>query len=191
MPWPCFLVHRTNRWRHSLRRYSTESCPLPHKYHDAQIVHGEPTEGEGSAISRLVTDEEKISLPWPTKCPCGYTFADADFWQHFPDLLFTDDAGSIECPLRELKPGAILEAPWLGYRPLSHTGTYVGPHLLVVLPGSPLNIWNVTGPAQNGPGWCVDGAPPMLTVSPSIKTPRYHGHLIDGCLSLDLDGNHY
>jgi hypothetical protein len=184
MPWPCFLVRATDRQRRWLRRYSTNKCPLPNMYHDARLESGvEPA----STRSQLVTDREKADMPWPSKCPCGYEFTAEDEWQHFTDRLYTNNQGQ-EWALRELPPGAILEAPWLDPKPLECTGTYIGPHLLVVLPGSPVNIWNVTGNSSSGGGWCVNGTPPLLTVTPSILTPRYHGFLTSGVLTNDCEG---
>jgi hypothetical protein len=43
----------------------------------------------------------------------------------------------------------------------------------------------------NETGWTITGEAPVLTASPSINTGRYHGWLIDGVLSEDLDGRRY
>jgi len=42
--------------------------------------------------------------------------------------------------------------------------------------------WYVDGPAANGPGWTRTGEPPLVTVTPSIQTPNYHGFLTGGVL---------
>lgn len=49
----------------------------------------------------------------------------------------------------------------------------------------------VSGKYQES-GWTVTGEAPNITCSPSINFPgRYHGYLINGVLSDDLEGRRY
>jgi hypothetical protein len=43
--------------------------------------------------------------------------------------------------------------------------------------------------SSNGEGWIVSGAPPKVTVSPSIHiVGRYHGYIRDGVITDDVEG---
>lgn len=114
------------------------------------------------------------------------------------------DDGWTDCTL---PPGAMLDATWWHDVP-SWVGAD-GIALMVVLPpehhrsdngevDNRGNWWHVEGPSRgadghlNGPGWARTGDPrnpPTLSVTPSINTCDYHGHLMAGVLGPDLGGH--
>ena len=48
--------------------------------------------------------------------------------------------------------------------------------------------WEVDRKSSNGDGWVVTGEWPLITCSPSIVVPGYHGFLRDGEFTPDLEG---
>ena len=127
---------------------------------------------------------------WPEVCAaCGYPFEDADEWQlHNKDLWEPADpsrapAGLELTTLQSAPPGAMYDAWWS----LNIAETEDGLTLRVVCPDG--THWNIDGPAsQGGAGWERTGTPPRITVNPSIATPGYHGYLVEGEFTEDLEG---
>ena len=60
-----------------------------------------------------------------------------------------------------------------------------GKFLTVLLPDG--TSWCIDEHATNDPNgfWTREGEPPNVTARPSIQTPRYHGHLVNGILQDD------
>ena len=81
----------------------------------------------------------------------------------------------------ELPPGALWRAAW--YERSGWVGAD-GQSWLCKLPDG--TDWLIDGPAGNAPGklpgWDRKGTAPLFTVTPSIKSPGYHGFLTDGFL---------
>jgi hypothetical protein len=48
--------------------------------------------------------------------------------------------------------------------------------------------WCVDQKSSNGTGWVVTGELPKITCHPSIVVPGYHGFLVDGVFTDDVDG---
>jgi hypothetical protein len=62
-------------------------------------------------------------------------------------------------------------------------GTHWSPDMAYPV-GTGIETWEVTGPWE-------PGEEPRWTVTPSIQTPGYHGHLTHGELTDDLEGRSY
>lgn len=205
----CFLVVPTERVRVSLRRYSRENTPdccslYPGKYsyHTTMVFLREEEarrDEQGALINGLGPTLPRDDPRWPRRCGCGYTFTEADTYQHFDELLYRRADSGEEMTLRDVPAGAMWEAPWLDrfHRPQ-------GAHSLIVkLPDG--SDWAVDGPANNcnWPGgdarqglhhcWPRRGAPPDVDVSKehgptctagagSIMTAHWHGFLRNGYL---------
>jgi hypothetical protein len=53
------------------------------------------------------------------------------------------------------------------------------------------SVWIVDQKSSNGEGWQVLGEAPIITCTPSIVVPGYHGFLRDGIFTEDLEGRKY
>lgn len=67
---------------------------------------------------------------------------------------------------------------------------------VVLPPGGQVDVWGIDERASSGGYWTRVGTPPLLSVTPSILTPNYHGFLGSngapvGYLSDDLEGRSY
>jgi hypothetical protein len=197
----CFMVHETNRFRLSMRRYSRATdCPGKHGYHHAQTKVLETVEVEKGAdgyflLGRLDGRWPAADSRWPRACKCGYAFSESDSRQLFADQVYVDDAG-IEYSSRKLPPGAM-------YFERGHEN-WCGPDgrsLHVICPDG--QAWCIDSPANNctlpkdrgayGVAhrcWIRHGTPPLITVDKqgktcsagagSIQTRGYHGFLRNG-----------
>lgn len=182
----CFLLQPDGRTRRGLRRYSRDFhvCPKGYGYHNAiatldEIVGPSP-----------VDEWPKDDPRWPKVCEaCGAPFEDADNWQLFTNALYISptrpELGAIT--LQEAPPGAMYFADWMTgigtYSPIAvREGRDKDPrgHLYVKLPDG--HTWDTDAKSTNGEGWSRTGEPPNVTASPSILSPRYHGHLSGGVL---------
>jgi hypothetical protein len=188
----CFWLTPTDRFRIELRRFvgvkselanpaaGRPKCPRPfYGYHTAHVAIGieERTEQPPMADDpRFSHDDPR----WPVRCECGYAFTPSDQWQVNYHRIFTRSEGGAECTLREAPPGAMYDAIWYPEK---------GPDgrcLMLVLPdsrpGIDQSVWPIDGPCANGGHWTRTGEPPLVTASPSILTPGYHGWLRAGVL---------
>lgn len=159
--------------------------------------------GDRDALRKLCTGDlwPHSDERWPEACAaCGYEFAQEDPWQlHLRDLYKPVDLERFEelpqelefgrlTTLQEAPPGAMWHAWWL--TPHSRTEDPDGLSLVVKTPDG--FDWHIDGTASYGqPGWEREGEPPNITVSPSIGTPNYHGFLVDGEFTDDLEGRTY
>lgn len=128
---------------------------------------------------------------WPTACGrCGTAIGpdDVTIRQVNQALEYRRvDTGEMLYPLfrgsDEAYAGAMSEAWWWFTDDVGPDGM----RLRVILPdGMP---WDVDREATNGGRWTRTGDPkdpPSLSVSPSIKTPGYHGYLTSGVLTDDV-----
>jgi len=180
----CFWMEPTEMGRETLRLYAGESkCPGPFGYHNARVVVADveyPKDERGlfgQDLPELLHGDER----WPQACAaCGVPFAEVDgriVWQHHIDRLFAGAPDGKLYTSRDMPPGAMFDATWWDVK---------GPDgitLCVVLPpnGGDDN-WMPDSPSTDGRPWTRTGTVPRVTCSPSILTPRYHGHLVDGWL---------
>lgn len=219
MPWRCFMIRRDQRQNRYLRRLTHRQhkvCPASPEGqygHDAwnpldcvddplwhvsdgeeraQVAREADEKGNMSKLRKLVCGDiwPHNDDRWPEVCElCGeYVFQPSDEWQlHLKDLYrpvddeLLEEVGVFELP--EAPPGAMWDAWW---------GQPKGPDdraLRVRLPDG--SEWQIDTPATNGAPWRREGEPPDVTVSPSIDTGDYHGYLIEGVLTDDLEGRSY
>ncbi|NLI12014.1 hypothetical protein [Pelotomaculum propionicicum] len=98
----------------------------------------------------------------------------------------------------KLKPGDMWFAPWMiEHNDLSHEykRDWKGkrPPLFIKLPNN--RIWGIDFKSSDKyQSWTVTGVPPKITVYPSVNSPGpngYHGFLVCGFLSDDMDGRLY
>lgn len=187
MPFKCFLVKETNRYQYRLRRYCSitdgiEKCPKG-SYHDASVVIGIVERSDHPVIESVELDDLGDE-PWPTHCDsCGMEFG-FSHCQRWYDQMFCAEDGR-EWPIRELPPGAIFHASWRDDVDKPKDGKAWA----VILPDR--QTWYIDSEPNNGGRWIRSGEPPLLTVSPSILTPGYHGFLKNGILTDDLDGRKF
>lgn len=204
MAWRCRFVEPTEKVRIYLRRYVFPSEMDEH----TELRCGRPGRGYHHAISAdyvavIETDDviDEGDLPhvanldkrWPKECACGFKFRRHDPRQIWRDRVWrcTDDGEEII--LRTAPPGIMWHAPWRGR--IGRGGD--GLALMVRLPDG--NDWHIDGPESGESmtipllrtGWVRRGKPPLITVTPSIHTPGYHGTLTDGVLSDDSEGRTY
>lgn len=153
----CFFIEPINETNLSLRRYCCSEngpkCVGPYGYHNADVYIGvAPLDAvEERALIKFAGDPR-----WPTKCQCGYTFADSDNWQVSTDYRYKrSDTGEVK-GLREWQqiPGCIWNSEWL-------TDFEHGPDgmaLYCICPGG--HQWGIDGRASNCDSPCsVCGMP--------------------------------
>lgn len=183
--WECFWLEPTGRETRSLRRLSFHAqppCPLRETgFHNAavRIADGparltEPDE-RGARYHRSDPSGFELDHRWPTHCQCGYEFGPYDTRQINGRLIYQRADGAW-WPFDQIPIGGMIEADWMHGLP-----AWCGPDgrsLMVKLPpGAEHDWWLIDGPAGNGAGWARTGEPPVLSVTPSISTPRYHSFL--------------
>ncbi len=145
----CFMVHETNRWRATLRRYGAGADNCGGKkgsYHNADGPEIGIVEGvKGANGCWNLTEFERQLMPpkddprWPTKCDaCDYLFQRTDAWQVFTDHIYVDDSGK-EWSLRKGIPGMMWYSDWGGDWMKGPDGR----SLHVICP--------------DGGEWCIDG----------------------------------
>lgn len=206
MSWRCYMVTAVEEQEAWLRRYADGPCPaMPgqHRYHDALahigrigLRYGERDESGRRFIESTDPADYAGDERWPTACACGYEFTEADRWQVLGRQLWErmdddldvggerrilDRVGSDPNGVPVWGPGAMFDAWWMG----DHAKGPDGLHLSVTLPpdGHP---WHIDGPSSSGGRWARSGTPPLVSVTPSILTTRYHGFLGSGVLSDSL-----
>lgn len=172
MPWTCFMITPTR----PCSDY-TVWCPTDHR-----------------TVVEVLEDVGFNDMPdaptggWPTRCAeCGVAMdyeADGLTYSRSGWSMWRNEEGTEHRHQHEFGPGAMYVATWLG------EGDYVGPDgrsLGVVLPpGGVGDHWLIDGPAGNGGHWVRTGEAPVLTVTPSILSPNYHGFLRGGVLTDSL-----
>jgi hypothetical protein len=186
----CFLLHPTDKYRITLRRYTKEDrCPANDWCHNSDAFVGveehvsHPVSGDN-----FPHDDPR----WPKKCDlCDYLFTEADVWQRNFNLVYkTDDGREFTLTSPDMMttdkelgapPGAMWECPWMG--PGEDGRSYC-----VRTPGGDWHIDGIYGIPQPG-RWKRTGTAPRLTVTPSIGIGggpnggwKYHGWLSDGFL---------
>lgn len=182
-------------------------------YHNAQIPIEETEQvGEGGVIGDFNFEkplmEKYIEQFDQMKCTCGYQFANEDNRQIFRDREYTDDQGN-KFTQRDAPIGSMWYSEW--HERFSFPSPD-GKALVVKLPANNEwcvdgQASNCQAPCKNcaqpfeahakGQTECKDfqhsdpnhrcwqrsGTPPMITASPSIQVPGYHGFLQNGQLT--------
>lgn len=217
----CFLLEQTSRVNRYLRRFTyhkdapCESAEGESGHDSWELLdqvenpaHGLDDE-EKQELAQEADENNNLELlrkfvrgdlwphddgRWPETCQlCGYPFGPSDEWQlHQKDVWVPANPsrapdGLEETELRNAPPGAMWDAYWM-----PHSGGEDGRCLVVKTPDE--FDWVIDGPATNNqgePGWERQGDPPRITVRPSIGTPDYHGFLIDGEFTADIEGRSY
>lgn len=182
MSWPCFLI-------------------VEHIPRVEQVVG----HGSGSDLHRVVVhrfegfqwnDRMAIKdLRWPDVCPvdgCDHRLDyDSDEfsagWRTLIGATSWRRPGTEEVRdnQHDFGPGAMFDATdwnehWAKDTPDGHVWGVVLP------PGEQSDFWIIDSEASSGGRWTRTGTPPLLTVMPSILTPRYHGFLQNGVLTDSL-----
>lgn len=195
----CFLLEPTARVRvytrvHTLYKHAPEvpRCPgAPANdsmgLHRAQLFIDEREYPIviGQVDDSAIEIEKTLSSDrWPLLCEdCGRPFAELEgvrtdvlayrVWRSADGREWSDDIASP--PL-----GAMRRTWW--YEGLKGYGGPDGRVYSVICPDG--CEWIIDGPAKNGPhdqpGWTRTGTPPLITCTPSIQTPNYHGFLTNG-----------
>lgn len=199
MTWPCFLVEPTGECRRQLRRYSEGACPAGGDYCEAvseslpngPVIWHKDADGSISHYTTEPREWPRDDPRWPTSCAsCGQPFAESDRWQLWYERLYRipPEHGGGECTLRDMPIGAMWRADW-------HESHWAGDdghcYAVQLPPGGLGDQWVIEQPSTSGGHWTRTGTPPLITASPSIMTPRYHGWLNAGVLSDDTDGRRY
>lgn len=178
----CFLLESTDKVRHGLRRWAPGDGGHFHTAGPVKLTDWTPQNPNDRVFGDFWPHDDPR---WPKTCACGYVFQDTDHWQRTAEPLWADPRTGRLVETAEAEPGAcwLIDAELcvtsLEYRARGDSG----PCLWVKLPDG--TEWNVDGPAGRSHGfhgWDRTGIPPLVTVRPSILTPKYHGFLTDGCL---------
>jgi hypothetical protein len=198
MTWRCFLVEPTGECRRQLRRYSDRTCPADGfngkcDATSAPLPNGPVIWHESGRYYTTEPPEWPRDDPrWPQACAsCGQSFAETDTWQLWYERLYRIPAehGGGECTIRDMPIGAMWRADWF------EDTSWVGPdgrcYAVQLPPGGISDQWVIEQPSSSGGHWTRTGEPPLITASPSILTPRYHGFLQGGILTDDLEGRRY
>lgn len=181
----CFWVEPAPLAQESFRRFCWNStgdakCTVhPYGYHYAKVVLGDvPWENqEYRGCGNIPDDEVKKDPRWPARCVCGYEFKSEDAQYHDKDQYLRNPATGELYRLHEnVPPGATFLSTWIGQDDVGPDG--VG--LTIILPDGV--EWSMDGKASDSGRWTRTGSFPTMTVSPSIKSSRYHGFLRNGVL---------
>lgn len=180
MAWKCFLVeHRGEMVVRLTRLAMNRYCP--HDQTGLRFCRTEVPVGRAPALWDEKEDGYRfhrspdlepwlLDYRWPTHCTCGYEFVDSDARQMNHELIYVGLDGR-EYEMHRMPIGAMFENGWDRKGPDGKSMTVVLP------PGRPYDFWNIDGRATGGGYWTRTGAPPDLTVIPSIKSGAYHGFL--------------
>lgn len=188
-PVKVFFITPTDLYTRSLRRVSFEPmspCFLARKQHCWASNAAGSIRATTQPTGGCIKWDRKDPL-WPEACSaCGEPFKDKDWWLVDYHQVYRDQQGDPHIQ-RKAPPGAC----WADNYRLEFDGYKAGDDgrcLTVVLPDG--MEWCMDGPAYCGGklvkpyAWTRTGRPEngTLTVSPSIDTGSYHGHLINGHL---------
>lgn len=181
-----FVLEDLRSARYYLRRYAGDSkCPGRMGYHNAMgaAIADVPEDPEKPYTGTRPPEVDHSDQRWPAKCECGYAFQEADAWQVYADGLYRrPDTGEV-LTWDRAPAGAVRDATWWPEK------GWDGHAWAIRLPDG--SDWMTEGKASNcacppNPAhrcWQRSGNVPLITASPSIATPRWHGWLKDGVLT--------
>ena len=184
----CFWVEPNGKALRTLRRFrrGEDKCEQnPAGYHNAVVEIGEfdviwASGDDGARYVAAIDVADCADEGWPTHCACGYEFTLDDHWQCNQEPIFVAEDGrrawTSQAYMRKPTPGAMFDTYW---RPELRKED--GLAISVICPDG--SVWCIDDEATSGGFWTREGTPPNLTVSPSIQTPGYHGHLQNGVLT--------
>lgn len=166
MPWPCFLIEESSRWV------------------DWFVYHRDQDELHRTVIAAAECDfytcDEDPPGGWPDGCPvCG---KEAHRSRVGYGRYTNPTTGEEKRNVWDFGPGAMFDgSEWTPARWRGPDGICLS---VVLPPGGQNDVWHIDGPARdtNHCPWTRTGVPPLVTVTPSIATPRYHSHLTNGVL---------
>lgn len=158
------MLNESEKTKLYFRRYAQGTiCPDREGGHDTRVFWKTVTNYPGEVKKPLeITDEMKKRLNFPTECSCGYEFDYSDEWQLFRHTLWENPERDLVTTLGDAPEGAMWKAWW-----------YANNDLFVKLPDG--SDWNIDGEATNGKNWTREGAPPNITVKPSIGIKNEDG----------------
>lgn len=184
---PLRIAEPTGRYRRSLRRFTfsdrTAVACADRWGHDASADIGDV--GQAEAEKTIGDNWPHHDARWPVTCvKCGYQFADGDEWQRRDSAIYVLPDGT-EFTFRgsfgQAAPaGAMVRAEWYDEHAAAF-GNPGGESWLIALPDG--GEWITTQKATGGGHWTVTGAPPLITVQPSIwhNAPKgWHGWIRNG-----------
>jgi hypothetical protein len=182
MSWPCFMIEEADPRVEYLLMHGNAGSDDFHRV-VLEVLHGVEWDD--------APDDPPGGLP--ERCPqCGEAidYSTTDWKTGSPSRMGTRDwrnpeTGEVRPNQEDWGPGAMFDASawnehWAKRTP---DGICWG---VVLPPGGRGDIWIIDGKASSGGYWQRSGRPPMLTVTPSILSSRYHGFLTDGVLSDSL-----
>lgn len=187
-PIACFMLEDLRRARYVLRRYAADQkCPLPWGYHDAKsdVIAETPEDPEKPYTGTNPPAVANDNPLWPKACACGYTFLEADARQVFAYGVYRRVDNGEVMTWEDAPAGAIRDASWWPDKGQD------GHAWAVKLPdgsewmtesGASNCVCRTTPQPPEHRCWSRSGVAPILTVSPSLGMPRWHGWLRDGKL---------
>jgi hypothetical protein len=188
MPITCFMIIPTGVASLKLRRYSVETACPNGGCHDAVTYIGTaPIKWTDRGFYDTI-NTSRSDPRWPIRCTCGYVFKETDQWQTVQDEIYeAPDGQKYTTNFRDAPPGAMWDA-------LHLKDIWPGPDgmsLCVVLPSG--EHWCIDSPSRTGGFWDRKdkGIPPRISPTPSIQSSRYHGFLVDGTFTDDIEGRTY
>lgn len=196
-----FFIEPTDRRQTSLRRYHNSKVHCEASgcgYHNAHTPIEDTPDGDASVSFGSAAEAKAWDDRWPTHCPCGYEFTDADEWQLFGRTIYRRPDTGEEMTLHDALVGACWNAHWLADR-----GRYCGPDGRSLVVKTPGGEWTIDSRASNCTMpddtvhrcWVRHGRPEDGTLhvdknghtcaagAGSIAMPGYHGFLHNGHLT--------
>ncbi len=180
----CFMIEPSKIAEESYRRFvvrpiDNQNCPLTGTtFHSTSAVIGRVTwDLKNYGIGLVPDDALKKDPRWPSCCECGYVYREDDYWQQNYNIMYrrVDSRSEDLWILANVPVGAMWNADWM-------TEKWNGPDGRCLIVKTPGGDWIIDGPSNNGAGWQRRGTPPLISVTPSILMPKYHGWLTDGFL---------
>jgi hypothetical protein len=185
MPTTCFMITPTDQAQYFLHVFTLVGCTAGYGHKaKVQIESGPLLQTPEGYIAALTAAEGETR--WPTVCDvCGEPFPDHGVVRQIyqEPLLLMPDGREVTIAPGSAPPGAMWDTPWM----VDCWQGKDGRCLTVRLPSG--EDWCIDSQAASGGFWTRTGEPPLLTVTPSIKSNRYHGYLNAGVLTDDMDAH--
>jgi hypothetical protein len=172
MPWPCFLIEEADPRVEYLIFHKADDG-----YHRSVVA----------VLEGVEWDDKPDDPPdgWPTACPrCGVEMSRSERSMMGTRSWRRPGEDETRPDQHDWGAGAMFDASeWAAESWRGADGRCWG---VVLPPAGRGDFWLIDGPAASGERWTRTGEAPVLTVTPSILTPRYHGHLTAGVLTGSL-----